>query len=184
MKKNLKPTKLLWLDLEMTGLDAQKHVILEVAALITDLDFNELARYEAIIKQTDDHLDAMDEWPTKQHAKSGLTKRVKDEGRREEEVETELVELVEKHFGKEPATLAGNSIHMDRTFIRHHWPRLEAKLHYRMLDVSSWKIIMSGKYGLDFKKQSSHRALDDIQESIAELQHYLDSFKKIEQNGS
>lgn len=180
MKKNFNPTKLLWLDLEMTGLDAQKHVILEVAAEITDLDFNKLASYEAIIKQSDNHLDAMDDWPTKQHAKSGLTERVLQTGRPEREVEAELVALVEEHFGKEPATLAGNSIHMDRLFIRQHWPRLETKLHYRMLDVSSWKIIMSGKYGLRFSKKSSHRALDDINESIAELKFYLGSFKEID----
>jgi oligoribonuclease len=91
-------------------------------------------------------------------------------------VEQQLVALVNEHFGNEPAVLAGNSIHNDRKFIAKWWPSLDLKLHYRMLDVSAWKVFMQGKYGIAFEKKEIHRAFDDIQASIAELQHYLEWF--------
>jgi oligoribonuclease (3'-5' exoribonuclease) len=92
----------------------------------------------------------------------------------EDAVETKLVELINTFFDPhEPALLAGNSIHCDRGFIKHWWPRVEARLHYRMLDVSAWKVVMQGKYHLEFPKKESHRALDDIRESIDELKFYL-----------
>jgi oligoribonuclease len=103
-----------------------------------------------------------------------------DSGKASKQVEQELIELVEQNFGNEPAILAGNSIHNDRAFIRQHWPLLDLKLHYRMLDVSAWKVLMQGKYGVQFEKKEVHRAFDDIQASIAELQYYLEWFK----NGS
>ena len=92
-------------------------------------------------------------------------------------VEQELIELVEKHFGAEPAILAGNSIHSDRAFIKKYMPALDLKLHYRMLDVTTLKIIMQGKFGYEYEKEAPHRAFDDIQASIAELQHYLERLK-------
>ncbi len=94
------------------------------------------------------------------------------------EVEQDLITLVNKHFGQEPAVLAGNSIYNDRMFITQWWPALDLKLHYRMLDVSAWKVFMQGKYGVKYEKKQVHRAFDDIQASIAELQHYLDWFKQ------
>ena len=175
--KNAVPTKLLWVDLEMTGLDSEKDVILEIAAEVTDFTFQTLASYEAVIHHEDGILDGANEWAKNQHAVSGLTERVRTEGRPEQEVIHELVGFIKAQFGEEPAVLAGNSIHNDRQFIKKWWPEVDDLLHYRMLDVSSWKIVMQGKYGVVFDKNDAHRAFDDIQASIAELQYYLDWFK-------
>lgn len=171
--KNAVPTKLLWVDLEMTGLDPQTDVILEVAAEVTDFDFKTLASYEAVIKQPQEKLEAMNDWCTRQHTESGLLDRISREGRDEKEVIHELVGFIQAEFGGEPAVLAGNSIHNDRNFIVAWWPEVESMLHYRMLDVSTLKILMQAKYGVKFEKKEVHRAFDDIQASIAELQHYI-----------
>lgn len=176
--KNAIPTKLLWVDLEMTGLHSQNDVIIEVAAEITDFDFKTLAQYEAVIHHSDEVLERANPWAKEQHAKSGLTERVRTEGRNEREVIHELVGFISAQFGSEPAILAGNSIHNDRLFIKQWWPEVEALLHYRMLDVSAWKILMQAKYDVSFEKKEVHRAFDDIQASIAELQHYLAWFNK------
>jgi oligoribonuclease len=170
--KKITPSKLLWLDMEMTGLDPAHDRILEVAAIITDWDFSELAAFEAVVHQSPQVLERMNDWARAQHHASGLTQRVA-EGMPEAQAEDSLCQLVKTHFGDEPALLAGNSIHQDRQFIRHWWPNLEKQLHYRMLDVSAWKVVMIGKYGTEFPKKETHRALDDIRESIAELQSYL-----------
>jgi oligoribonuclease len=130
----------------MTGLDPIKDVILEVSVIITDFNFTKLAEYEAVIHQPDAVLDSMIEWPKQQHQASGLTERVRRQGRPETEVVQELVKLIQTNFNSEPAVLAGNSIHTDRMFISHWWPPVEALLHYRMLDVSSLKVLMQGKY--------------------------------------
>ena len=175
--KNALPTKLLWVDLEMTGLDADKHVIIEVAAEVTDFTFKTLASYEAVVNHPDEVLEAAHPWAKEQHAKSGLSERVRTQGRSESEVVHELMGFIRAQFGDEPAVLAGNSIHNDRIFIKKWWPEVDALLHYRMLDVSSWKIVMQGKYGVVFDKNEAHRAFDDIQASIAELQYYIDWFK-------
>lgn len=178
--KNVIPTHLLWIDLEMTGLDTQKDVIIEVACEVTDFDFKTLASYEAVIRHHDDVLAKMNEWAAIQHQSSGLTDRVKKEGRDEKEVIHELVGFIKAQFGSELAVIAGNSIHNDRNFIRRWWPEVEKLLHYRMLDVSSFKILMQSKYGIEFRKKDTHRAFDDIQASIAELQYYIDALKKLE----
>lgn len=161
----------------MTGLDANKDVILEVAAEVTDFEFKTLAQYEAIIHHPDEMLDASNEWAREQHARSGLTERVRTQGRPERDVVHELVGFIQAQFGEEPAVLAGNSIHNDRNFIKRWWPEVDELLHYRMLDVSAWKIVMQAKYDVSFEKKEVHRAFDDIQASIAELQHYLEWFK-------
>ncbi|HSX32307.1 MAG TPA: oligoribonuclease [Candidatus Saccharimonadales bacterium] len=171
------PTKLLWVDLEMTGLDVRKDVILEIAAEVTDFTYKTLASYEAIIKHPDSVLDNMGEWSANQHGLSGLTERVRTEGRPEQDVVRELVDFIKAQFGEEPAVLAGNSIHSDRIFIKQWWPEVDALLHYRMLDVSSFKIVMQGMHGVTFPKGDTHRAFDDIRASIAELQYYLEWFK-------
>ncbi|MBW3568803.1 oligoribonuclease [Candidatus Parcubacteria bacterium] len=176
--KHLVPTKLLWIDLEMTGLDSEKDVILEVAAEVTDFDFKTLASYEAIIKHKNRSLKKMNDWSKLQHKASGLTERIKKEGRDEQEVVHELVGFIRAEFGNEPAILAGNSIHNDRKFITRWWPEVEDRLHYRMLDVTSFKILMQAKYGVSFAKKDVHRAFDDIQASIAELQFYLEKLKR------
>lgn len=175
--KTKQPTKLLWIDLEMTGLDIKKHRIVEVGAEITDLNFKTLSSYEAVIKQPDEVLSLMHEWAEKQHEKSGLLERIRTEGRDEKEVIHELIGFIKAQFNGEPAVLAGNSIHNDRRFIMEQWPEVEELLHYRMLDVSSFKIIMQAKYGLEFVKKEEHRAFDDIQASIAELQYYLNKIR-------
>ena len=178
--KNAVPTKLLWVDLEMTGLDAQNDVILEVAAEVTDFEFKTLASYEECVKQPRELiLDRMQKniwWKDYPENRDEFLRRCAD-GKTSEEVEQDLVKLVEEHFGSEPAVLAGNSIHNDRNFIKQWWPQLDLKLHYRMLDVSAWKVFMQGAYGVQFEKKEVHRAFDDIQASIAELQHYLEWFK-------
>jgi oligoribonuclease len=183
--KNAVPTKLLWVDLEMTGLDAQNDVILEVAAEVTDFQFNTLGSYEECIKQPRElMLDRMQKniwWKDYPENRDEFLRRCA-EGKSSEEVEQGLIGLVEEHFGTEPAVLAGNSIHNDRNFIKYWWPQLDLKLHYRMLDVSAWKVFMQGAYDVQFEKKEVHRAFDDIQASIAELQHYLEWFKDGSQN--
>lgn len=176
------PTKLFWVDLEMTGLDAQNDVILEVAAEITDFGFNTLASYEAIVAQpTDVVVSRMQKnawWQSyPENRDEFVHKTASTEAKPLSVVEQELLALIETHFGSEPAVLAGNSIYNDRNFIKYWWPQVDLKLHYRMLDVSAWKVFMQGAYGVMFEKKEVHRAFDDIQASIAELQHYLEWFK-------
>jgi oligoribonuclease len=167
------PQKLLWVDLEMTGLDVERDRILELACIVTDAQLKPLDTFEAIICQPDELLDTMNEWSQLHHGESGLTDRVRSEGESEDIVQQQFTTFITKHFGEEPAILAGNSIHNDRRFIQRWWPDVDATLHYRMIDVSSWKIIMN-THGIYFPKQKAHRALDDIQKSIEELQYYLE----------
>lgn len=184
--KKAVPTKLLWVDLEMTGLDAQNDVILEIAAEITDFEFKTLASYEAIVKQPKELvIERMNKniwWRDYPDNRDEFVRKM-DSGKMPDQVEQEMVALIEEHFGTEPAVLAGNSIHNDRNFIKQWWPELDLKLHYRMLDVSAWKVFMQGAYGVEFEKKEVHRAFDDIQASIAELQHYLEWFRNGSQNG-
>ena len=179
--KKAVPTKLLWVDLEMTGLDPQQDVILEVAAEVTDFDFKTLASYEAIVKQPREVVvERMQKnvwWADYPHNRDEFVAKL-DSGKPLQEVENDLIALIEENIGQEPAVLAGNSIHNDRKFIAQWWPALDLKLHYRMLDVSAWKVFMQGKYGVNFEKKEVHRAFDDIQASIAELQFYLEWFAK------
>ncbi|MGI9028289.1 MAG: oligoribonuclease [Candidatus Saccharimonadales bacterium] len=172
--KNAVATKLLWIDLEMTGLDSRSDVILEVAAEVTDFAFTPIASYEAIIMQPEDKLANMNEWCVEQHTKSGLLDRLRNEGRAETDVINELTTFIAANFADEPVILAGNSIHNDRQFIKFWWPPVDQLLHYRMLDVSSFKIIMQSKYGVMHQKKEVHRAYDDIHASILELKEYLD----------
>lgn len=185
--KKALPTKLFWVDLEMTGLDTTNDVILEVAAEITDFDFNTLANYEAIVKQPKDVVvERMQKniwWADYPKNRDDFINKL-DQGKESSQVEQELINLLEQQFGDEPAVLAGNSIHNDRNFIKYWWPALDLKMHYRMLDVSAWKVFMQGRYDVEFEKKNVHRAFDDIQASIAELQYYLEWFNdhKIDQH--
>lgn len=186
--KDIVPTKLLWMDLEMTGLEPEKDVILEVAVEVTDFNFKTLESYEARVrggtKQTVvNRMQANIWWKDFPANRDEFVSKL-DEAKPLGMVEDELMDLVKRHFGDEPAVLAGNSIHNDRKFISKWWPALDLKLHYRMLDVSAFKVLMQGKYGVVFEKQEVHRAFDDIQASIAELQHYLDYLKSDESQGS
>lgn len=178
------PEKLFWVDLEMTGLDANQDLILEVAAIITDFEFNELARYEARITHeydvVSDRMRLNPWWETVPENRDEFLRRL-DEGKRLSVVERELMSLLTEQFGDTPIILAGNSIHQDRKFIAHWWPRLNAKMHYRMLDVSSLKVYMQGRYGVEFEKKGVHRALDDIKESMAEWQYYMHRLRDLEE---
>lgn len=164
--------KLFWIDLEMTGLDVKKEVIIEVAAIITNLDFHELDHYSAIVKQPQNFLDNMDDWNKTHHKDSGLLAKIPN-GLSPEKVEDDLIALADRYFPKkEPVILAGNSIATDRLFIEKYFTRFTNQLHYRMLDVTAWKILFNEKYNKVFKKTNRHRAVDDIKESIKELQFY------------
>jgi oligoribonuclease len=170
-------SKLFWIDLEMTGLDVDKEVIIECAVLITDLHFQVIDSYETVVKQPQHYLDQMDDWNRTHHRDSGLTAKVPN-GTHPDEVEDHLMSMVRKHYKNDDRpVLAGNSIAQDRLFIDKYWPGFGSLLHYRTLDVSSWKVIFNSKYGIKYEKTNAHRALGDIQESILELQFYLSYLK-------
>lgn len=174
----MKKARLLWMDLEMTGLDARKDRILEVAAIATDWELKQIASYTAIVKVPESFLKRQMVgvfWERNNETREMLIKQ-NATGKSGRAVEKELLAFVEKYFGKE-VILAGNSIHQDRKFIDREWPNLADKLHYRMLDVSAWKVYFEGAKGKRFTKREAHRALDDIQGSIEELQWYLTFIK-------
>ena len=161
----------------MTGLRPEADVILEVAVIVTDFALNETARYESGVRcerELLEHLMDENPWYNEFPENKAHFLSLAGQGKDLEVVEEELIAFVREHFGDEPAVLAGNSIHNDRNFIKHWWPAFDATLHYRMLDVSAWKVWMQGAYGVEFEKTDTHRALGDIRESIAELQYYLD----------
>lgn len=169
--------ELFWLDMEMTGLDVEKEVPIEVAAVVTGWDLKVLDSYHTVIKQPQKFIAAMDDWNTKHHGESGLTALIPS-GKDPSVVDKELAAFATKHFGENRAILTGNSISQDRLFVRRYMPLLDAKLHYRMVDVTSWKVIFNGRYNRKFAKKDGHRALDDINESIAELKFYMDFIKE------
>jgi len=188
MDKKLRNTmqkNVLWVDLEMTGLDPVEDRILEVAAIVTDWNFKEIATYEAAVKVGPRLVEkrmkkgpAKEFWESIPETRDALIKQSIEEGRSARTVENELLSLLDKYFETGvPVILAGNSIHMDRRFIEHEWPRLNARLHYRMLDVSAWKVVFEGKLKKKFAKREAHRALDDIRGSIEELRYYLAKIK-------
>lgn len=165
-------TRLLWVDMEMTGLDVKKEAPIEIACIVTDMDFNELETYHAVIRQPQALLDGMDDWNKKTHGASGLLAQIPT-GKESSQVETEVLQLIDRHFQGERPILAGNSISQDRLFIDHHLLRIAGRLHYRMLDVTSWKIVFQNKFQKTFDKKNAHKAVDDIRESISELKFYL-----------
>ncbi|HIA92280.1 TPA: oligoribonuclease [Candidatus Saccharibacteria bacterium] len=175
MTDNTKKASLLWIDLEMTGIEPDNSKIIEVGVIATDWDMTEIATYETVIAQDQATLDQADPW-VKENMAELLSKST--QGIPEAQAEQTVVDLVQKHFDlKQPVYLAGNSIHQDRRFIRKYWPKLEALLHYRMVDVSAWKVVMAHKYAVNFKKESSHRALEDIRGSIEEMKLYFEQIK-------
>lgn len=173
--------KILWIDLEMTGLDPIEDRILEVAAIVTDWEFNELEVYEAAIKVGPRLMEkrmvkgpSKDFWLKFPDSYNGLVKQNEEKGRSGRTIENELLELIDKHFDNDaPVLLGGNSIHVDRQFIINEWGRLNARLNYRMLDVTAFKVVFEGKYKKKFAKPDAHRALEDIRGSIMELKYYL-----------
>lgn len=174
----MKKAKLLWIDLEMTGLEPDKDKILEVAAIATDMQLNEIATYEAVVKVDEKLIKSRmvgDFWEKNSATRDALMAQNKD-GKPVKEVEKELLDFIGQNFGK-TIYLAGNSIHQDRKFIEREMPELDKKLHYRMLDVSAWKIYFENALDKKFTKPENHRALDDINGSIEELQWYLTFLK-------
>lgn len=178
--KNDTPTKLLWMDLEYTDFDYANGLMIEASVEITDFDFQTIANYEARIKNDPKKLIermALNTFWQDYPANREDFIRNNDQGVDIKQAEDELMALIDKHFKDEMVILAGNSIHSDRAVIKQHWPRLDLRMHYRMLDVSSFKVLMQGRYGVKFEKKNLHRAFDDIQASIAELDFYLDWLK-------
>ncbi len=174
----MKKAKLLWVDLEMTGLDPEQDKILEVATIATDMKLNEVARFEAVVKIDEGLMKERmvgEFWEKNASSRDGLMAQ-NASGEAVEVVEDKLLKFVDRYFGKE-VYLAGNSIHQDRKFIEREMPKLNNKLHYRMLDVSAWKIYFENALNKKFTKAENHRALDDIMGSIEELKWYLTFMK-------
>jgi oligoribonuclease len=177
-KKNL-----IWIDLEMTGLDTNNDAIIEIATIVTDDKLNILAEGPIIaIHQPDAALEAMDNWNTKQHGGSGLTERVKNSTTNEAEAERQTLDFLAQYVPAGVSPMCGNSICQDRRFMARIMPELEAYFHYRNLDVSSLKELArrwSPAVEKSFKKKSSHLAMDDVKDSIRELEHYREHFIKL-----
>lgn len=175
-------THLVWVDMEMSGLDPDKDVVLEVALVVTDKDLNLVEEGPVlVVRQSDAVLDGMDSWNKSTHGKSGLIDKVKASTLSEADVEQRMLDFMKQHVGERKSPMCGNSICQDRRFMARHLPRLEAYFHYRNLDVSTLKELAARwrpelKEG--FKKANNHTALADIQESIEELRYYRDKFIK------
>lgn len=184
--KNKKQKNILWVDLEMTGLDPIEDRILEVGAIVTDWKFQEVATYEAAIKVGTGIVQrrmftgpSAAFWETVPETRAALIEQNTASARSGRTIENELLALLDEHFeAGTPVILAGNSIHMDRRFIEREWPRLNERLHYRMLDVSAWKVVFENVFKKKYAKREAHRALDDIRGSIEELQYYMKKVKK------
>ena len=171
---------MIWIDLEMTGLDSQKNTILEIASVITDNNLKIIAiGPEIVIKQKKDFENDMNEWCKDQHRKSGLLEKVEKSTVSIEEAENQTLKFFKKycHVGKSP--LCGNSVWVDRLFLKSYMPKIENFLHYRNIDVSTIKELAMRWNGVEFKKTNSHRANDDIIESIEELKFYKKDFFKL-----
>ena len=174
---------LIWVDLEMTGLDPETHKIIEIASIVTDSELNILAEGPVLaVHQPEEELAKMDDWCTNTHTSSGLVERVRNSDVSEQDAVAQTFEFLEKWVPKGVSPICGNSIGQDRRFLYKHMPELEEYFHYRYLDVSTlkeltrrWKPeVLDG-----FSKQGTHLALDDIRESIAELKYYRETIFKI-----
>jgi oligoribonuclease len=172
-------TDLIWIDLEMTGLDTLNDQIIEIATVVTDCHLNEIAAGpELVVHQPRQVMDAMDAWNTKQHGESGLTARVHASKLTVAEAEQKTLEFLAQLVTPGTSPMCGNSICQDRRFLARLMPQLEKFFHYRNLDVSTIKILAQNwapDVAAGFKKESTHRALGDIRDSIAELAHYRDA---------
>lgn len=174
---------LIWVDLEMTGLNPEKDRVIEIATVVTDSDLNILAEGPVFaIHQSDAVLEGMDEWCTKQHTSSGLVERVKESVIDEKKAETATLEFLKKYVSEGKSPMCGNSIWQDRRFLSRYMPELETYFHYRMIDVSTLKELAlrwAPKIYNGVQKESRHLALDDIRDSINELKYYRNKFLKI-----
>lgn len=176
------PENLIWIDLEMTGLDRENDMIIEIATIVTDAQLNEIIEGPSlVIHQSDEIMVGMDEWCTTQHGKSGLTKRVKESKLNESDAEKLTLEFLEKYVTANTSPMCGNSIGQDRAFILRCMPELGKFFHYRNIDVSTLKEL-ARRWAPDVykghTKESNHLAMDDIKDSIAELKYYREHFIK------
>lgn len=178
-----KADNLIWIDLEMTGLNPERDRIIEIATIVTDSDLNVIAEGPVFaIHQADELLNGMDEWNTRQHHGSGLVKRIKESDVSERRAEEETLAFLKQHTidGKSP--MCGNSVWQDRRFLARYMPELEKYFHYRLIDVSTLKELAKRwvpKIYDGLQKESQHLALDDIRDSIDELRYYRETFLKI-----
>lgn len=168
---------LVWIDMEMSGLDPATERVLEIAVLVTDAELQTIAEGpELVLHQDESVLGAMDEWNTTHHTASGLVERVRASTLREAEAQDQILAFLAAHTAPGQAPLAGNSVHQDRRFLRRWLPGVDAHLHYRIVDVSTVKELARRWYPRQFAevppKREAHRALEDIRESIAELRWY------------
>ena len=173
--------KLIWIDLEMTGLDPEENVIIEIASIITDNDLNIIAEGPNLaIFQPEDELEKMDEWNVTHHTANGLIDAVRESEVSTATAEIRTLEFIREHCEPGQSLLCGNTIGQDRLFLRAHMPELQEFCHYRSIDVSSVKEISNRWYPNEkgFNKPTGHRALDDIKGSIRELSHYRKSIFK------
>jgi len=172
---------LVWIDLEMSGLDANRDVILEIATIITDNNLQIIAYGPSlVINQKEEILQGMSEWCVTQHTASGLSDKVRASTITVLEAQKQTLDFIQEYCKPQTAVLAGNSIHKDLEFLRYYMPDIVNFLHYRIIDVSSVKEVVRRWYpndpNFEFKKKKSHRALEDIEESIQELAHYRKYF--------
>ena len=176
-------SNLVWLDLEMTGLDADKERIIEAAMIVTDTNLNILAQSPVwVIHQSDALLAAMDEWNTATHTRTGLVERVKSSDLSEAAAEAEMLAFMSQYVPEKTSPMCGNSVHQDRRFMQKYMPQLEAYFHYRNLDVSTLKELAkrwNPEVAKGVVKKGAHQALADIEESIEEMRHYRDHFLRL-----
>lgn len=170
----MKKAKLLWVDLEMTGLDPEKDRILEVAAIATGWDLEPIANYAGVVRVEPELMRRrmMGEFWEKNKSSYDALMEQNEKGKDVAVIEREMLKFMDENFG-ETIYLAGNSIHQDRKFIDKEWPEVAKRLHYRMLDVSAWKVYFEEARGKKFMKPEAHRALSDIEGSIEELKWYI-----------
>ena len=185
-KTVLNEFRLVWLDMEMTGLDPEKERIIEVAVVVTEPDLTIVAEGPVlVIHQPDSLLDAMDSWNRSTHGKSGLTDKVKASTLTEEQAETQLIAFLSQHVPAGKSPLCGNTVSQDRRFMFNYMPKLEQFFHYRTVDVSTIKELARRwrpELLKGFEKRIKHEALADIYESIAELKYYRETFIKLARN--
>jgi oligoribonuclease len=178
------PENLIWIDLEMTGLDSSLDKIIEIATLVTDKHLNTIAEGPVIaVHQSDGILAAMDEWNTRQHGKSGLVDRVRASSVNEQKAQRETLEFLNQYAVAQASPMCGNSICQDRRFLARSMPELEAFFHYRNLDVSTLKELArrwAPQLAEGFNKKSTHLAMEDIRESIEELSYYREKFIRLD----
>ncbi len=179
----LSKDNLIWVDLEMTGLEPETDTIIEIATIVTDANLNILAEGPNLaIYQSDEVLAGMDEWCTRTHGESGLTARVRSSATNMQQAEEQTIEFLSQYVAKGASPMCGNTIGQDRRFLVKYMPSLEAFFHYRNIDVSTLKELVKRWHPqmlAGLSKKGAHLALDDIRESIAELQYYRANFIKL-----